>query len=139
VTKFGSKGPNWASLNSPVCTEHVLCPAWSAGQLAALGKTPGPLVKNHRTVRCAPNMSGAPCGQRLFASVNDRHRDQRRRPRQQATGEKGHRTCLVRHQTEGNLCLPNEGATALWPLGAIKEAPRRLYQYTKHSYSTLQL
>jgi hypothetical protein len=45
---------------------------------------------------------------------------------------KGHRTCLVRPQTEGNLRLPNEGATTPWPLRAIKEVSRHLYQYTKH-------
>jgi hypothetical protein len=40
---------------------------------------------------------------------------------------------------EGNLQFPKEGATTPWPLGAIKESPKHLYQYTKHSKSTLQL
>jgi hypothetical protein len=41
------------------------------------------------------------------------------------------------HRTEGNLEFPKEGAMTPWPLGAIKETPMRLYQYTKHSNSTL--
>lgn len=32
---------------------------------------------------------------------------------------------------------PNEGATAPWPLRAIKEAPRHLYQDTKNAKRTL--
>jgi hypothetical protein len=39
----------------------------------------------------------------------------------------------MRPQIEGNMCLPNEGAMDPWHLGTIKEAPRRLYQNTKHS------
>jgi hypothetical protein len=42
-------------------------------------------------------------------------------------------------RTEDNLEFPNEQAMAPWPLGAIKEALGCLYQYTKHSKSTLQL
>jgi hypothetical protein len=34
---------------------------------------------------------------------------------------------------EGNKGLPDGGATAPGPLGAIKEAPRCLYQHNKHS------
>jgi hypothetical protein len=42
-------------------------------------------------------------------------------------------------QIEDNLQFPKEEAMSPWPLGDIKEAPRRLYQKTKNSKSTLQL
>jgi hypothetical protein len=54
--------------------------------------------------------------------------------------------CPVRHRTvrcttaqKANRRLPIGGAMAPWPLGAIKEAPKRLYQTHKHTLSTLQL
>ena len=46
---------------------------------------------------------------------------------------------LVHTQTEGNQSLPNGGATAPWPLRAIKEAPRHLYLLPKHTLITSQL
>jgi hypothetical protein len=40
---------------------------------------------------------------------------------------------------EANMRFPKKGAMTPWPLEAIKDAPRRLNQHTKHSKSTLQL
>jgi hypothetical protein len=96
----------------------------------------GTLAIIHRTIRHAPDMSDGPSSQRLFASVNDRHRDQRQ-PRQDDNGQKGHQTIrcppekegdqsddsvavvdrmpgvsldsLVHPRAEGNSRLPNEG------------------------------
>jgi hypothetical protein len=44
----------------------------------------------------------------------------------------------VRHPTEGKNCLPIRSPTAPSCLGAIKETPRRMEQYTKHSLTNLR-
>jgi hypothetical protein len=41
--------------------------------------------------------------------------------------------CPVRHPTEGKNCLPRLPPTAPSCLGAIKEAPRRMEEISKHS------
>jgi hypothetical protein len=43
--------------------------------------------------------------------------------------------CLVRQATEGKNCLPGMLSTAPSCLGAIKENPRRMEEYTKHPLS----
>jgi hypothetical protein len=45
--------------------------------------------------------------------------------------------CPVRHLTEGKNCLPIGTSTAPSYLGAIKGAPRRMEQNTKHSLNIL--
>jgi hypothetical protein len=45
----------------------------------------------------------------------------------------------VHHSTEGRNCLPSWSPTAPSCLGAIKETPRRMEEYTKHSLSILRL
>jgi hypothetical protein len=45
--------------------------------------------------------------------------------------------CPVRQATEGKNCLPGMLSTAPSCLGAIKGIPRRMEEYTKHSWSTL--
>jgi hypothetical protein len=50
-----------------------------------------------------------------------------------------HRTVRCTTAQKANRGLPIGGATAPWPLGAIKEAPRRLYLISKHTLSTQQL
>jgi hypothetical protein len=47
--------------------------------------------------------------------------------------------CPVCPQTYGNQSLPNGGATTSLALGAIKGAPRRLYQDTKHPLNIFEL
>jgi hypothetical protein len=51
-----------------------------------------------------------------------------------------HRTvrCPVHHSTEGRNCLPSWSPMAPSCLGAIKETPRRMEKYTKHSLSILR-
>ena len=43
--------------------------------------------------------------------------------------------CPVRHATEGKICLSGMLSTAPSCLGAIKGTPRRMEEYTKHSYN----
>jgi hypothetical protein len=120
-------------------------------QLAALGYFSSTLAINHRTVRCAPDMSGMLGGQRLFAHGNSGPHD-RCQPSQHCNGREGHRTCPVCHwtvwcppemeggqlddlvaiktecpvhpRTEGNQRLPNGRWTAPKSLEAIKGPPR---------------
>jgi hypothetical protein len=46
--------------------------------------------------------------------------------------------CPMRPRIEGNQGLPNGTSTAPSSLGAIKETPRRMEHYTKHSLNILQ-
>jgi hypothetical protein len=46
--------------------------------------------------------------------------------------------CPVRHPIEGKNCLPTGVPTAPSYLGAIKETPRRMEHYTKHSLNILR-
>ena len=45
--------------------------------------------------------------------------------------------CPVRQSIEGKICLPGIFSTAPSCLGAIKETPRRMEEYTKHTLSIL--
>jgi hypothetical protein len=49
-----------------------------------------------------------------------------------------YRTCLVRHSTKGKDGLPSWSPTAPSCLGAIKGAPRRMEESSKHSLSILR-
>jgi hypothetical protein len=44
----------------------------------------------------------------------------------------------VRQSTEGKISLPRLLSTAPSCLGAIKGTPRRMEEYTKHSYNILK-
>jgi hypothetical protein len=46
--------------------------------------------------------------------------------------------CPVRHPIEGKNCLLNGTPTAPSLLGVIKETPRRMEHYTKHSLNILR-
>jgi hypothetical protein len=79
--------------------------------------------RGHRTVRCAPDMSGAPTALWLptvgFATEGKKS---------------GTRHCPVRHATEGKNCLPRLLSTAPSCLGAIKGTPRRMEEITQASF-----
>jgi hypothetical protein len=80
--------------------------------------------RGHRTVQYAIEQSAAhPKGRRPITGYDKRCS----------------RGCPVHPRIENNFQFPNKGAMTPWPLGVIKEAPRCLYQDTKHSKSTLQL
>jgi hypothetical protein len=53
------------------------------------------------------------------------------------TGKKSAPDCPVRQSIEGKNCLPGMLSTAPSCLGAIKETPRRMEDYTKHTLSIL--
>jgi hypothetical protein len=72
----------------------------------------------HWTVRCPPEMEGYQSTDAVTIAA---------KPVQCAPN------CPVHSLIEGNLEFPKEGATTLWPLRAIKEAPMCLYQITNHS------
>jgi hypothetical protein len=46
--------------------------------------------------------------------------------------------CPVHHSTKGRNCLPSWSPTATSCLGTIKETPRCMEEYTKHSLSILR-
>jgi hypothetical protein len=78
----------------------------------------------HRTVSGAPT---APWRQRSATPQKERN------PHRTVSG--GAPDCPVRQATEGKNCLPGMLSTAPSCLGAIKETPRRMEEYTKHSLS----
>jgi hypothetical protein len=79
----------------------------------------------HRTV------SGAPTARNLQRSASPmKERD----PHRTVSG--GVPDCPVRQATEGKNCLLEMLSTAPSCLGAIKETPRRMEEYTKHSLSS---
>jgi hypothetical protein len=78
----------------------------------------------HRTVSDAPTASKR---QRLASPNKERN------PHRTVSG--GALDCPVRQATEGKNCLPGMHSTTPSCLGAIKETPRRMEKYTKHSLS----
>jgi hypothetical protein len=78
----------------------------------------------HRTV------SGAPTTLHLQRSASPNKETNLHR-----TVSGGAPDCLLRQATEGKICLPGLLSTAPSCLGAIKGAPRRMEENTKHSLS----
>jgi hypothetical protein len=127
------------------------------------GKEKGTAAKNHRTVRWANSARGqrsavqsagdawpAPTVGWAYRTVRwanwtqDPTVDCVRLGRKSSTGHVLFMSgdapdCLVHHSTEGKICLPSWSPTAPSCLGDIKETPRRMEQYTKHSLSILRL
>jgi hypothetical protein len=113
----------------------------------------GSLAKIYQTVCCVPDISGGPDDQRSTTrstSATSAHQQSR----------KGHRTvqCLPEKESDQSTDLVTVAYQSVrctyrqkaifsfqrkkqspWLLGAIKEAHMRLYPYTKHFKSTLQL
>jgi hypothetical protein len=77
-------------------------------------------------VSCAPT---APNRQRSAAPEQERNLHR--------TVSGGAPDCLVHQSTEGKICLPGLLSTAPSCLGAIKGAPRRMKENTKHTLSIL--
>jgi hypothetical protein len=84
----------------------------------------GGLSGVHRTV------SGAPTALRLQWSASPNKEGYLHR-----TVSGGAPDCPVRQSTEGKICLPRLLSTAPSCLGAIKGTPRRMEEYSKHSYN----
>jgi hypothetical protein len=92
----------------------------TVGRAICAGHVAEPTVgRGHRTVRCAPDMSGAPAAPDLQRSA--------------APFKEGNRApdCPVHPTTEGKISLPDLLSTAPSCLGAIKETPRRMEEDTK--------
>ena len=113
------------SPDCPVCTGLSGEP--TVGRAICAGHVAGPTARRgHRSVRCAPDMSGAPTALSLPTV------DCAIYGRKSGTGH-----CPVRQSTEGKISLPRLLSTAPSCLGAIKGTPRRMEDRTKHSLSTL--
>jgi hypothetical protein len=108
----------------------------TVGRVICAGHVAEPTARRrHRTVRCAPEMSGVhrtcPVRQRLSGCQ-----------RSTAPFLEGNRApdnvrcapdCPVRQATEGKICLPGLLSTAPSCLGAIKGTPRRMEENIKYS------
>jgi hypothetical protein len=83
--------------------------------------------RGHRTVRCAPDANGSQiCNGRLRCLWNEiGHR----------TVSGVHRTVRCTRRQKAGLAFPDLFSTAPSCLGAIKGTPRRMEEYTKHSYN----
>jgi hypothetical protein len=92
------------------------------------------VTRLHQAVRCATGLSSVPWDQRL-AMVGFT-----KQGRESHTFHcpVGHRTVRCVHGQKAIRAFLMEEQRLLWPLGAIKEAPRRLYQYTKLPLNILQ-
>jgi hypothetical protein len=118
----------WCASDCPVSQRR---PRQRSAAQSAGDAWPEPTVSwSHRTVRCAKRTEGATVG---FT----------RKGRRSGTGHglfmsDGAPDCPMRHPTEGKNCLPNGTPTAPSCLGAIKETPRRMEHYTKHSLNILR-
>jgi hypothetical protein len=111
--------------NSPDCPVSQRSAGPMVGRAICAGHVAEPTAsRRHRTVRCAPDMSGVPTAPRpptvSFAIEG----------KKSGTGQ-----CPVRQVTEGKNCLPGLLSTAPSCLGAIKGIPRRMEENTKHPLS----
>jgi hypothetical protein len=129
---------DYISPDCPVCTGLSGEP--TVGRVICAGHVAEPTARRgHRTVRCAPDMSGVhrtcPVRQRLSvcqrsaATVKERNRA--------PDSVRCAPDCPVRQMTEGKNCLPRLLSTAPSCLGAINGTPRRMEETTKHPLSTI--
>jgi hypothetical protein len=115
--------------NSPDCPVSQRSAGPTVGRAIYAEHVAEPTARRgHRTVRCAPDMSGAPIAHWLptvgFA-VEGKKSGTGHCP--VCTGQ-----CPVRQTTEGKICLPGLLSTTPSCLGAIKGTPRRMEEKTKH-------
>jgi hypothetical protein len=140
--------------------DSVWCARLADGEPAALGKTRRRTTIIHRTVRWSTGLSGEPS----VASANGRLRNPRAThgPQQRSVGHtglsgvptspedqrsdapdmEGDRApdiASARYATEDKFGLPSWPPTAPSCLGAIKETPRHMEEYTKPSRNILRL
>jgi hypothetical protein len=117
--------------NSPDCPVSQRSAGPTVGRAICAGHVAEPTARRrHRTVRCAPDMSGAPTAPRMPTV------DCAVYGKKSGTGHvRCAPDCLVRQSTEGKISLPRLLSTAPSCLGAIKGTPRRMEEYTKHSYN----
>jgi hypothetical protein len=117
--------------NSPDCPVSQRSAGPTVDRAICAGHVAEPTVeRGHRTVRCAPDMSGAPTALRL-PTVDYAIYGKKSGTRHVWCAP----DCPVRQSTEGKISLPRLLSTAPSCLGAIKGTPRRMEEYTKHSYN----
>jgi hypothetical protein len=115
---------DYNSPDCPVCTGLSGEP--TVGRAICTGHVAEPTARRrHRTVRCVhQRLSG--CQRSTAPSLEGN-----RAPDSVRCAP----DCLVRQSTEGKISLPRMLSTAPGCLGAIKGTPRRMEEYTKHSYN----
>jgi hypothetical protein len=117
--------------NSPDCPVSQQSAGPTVDRAIRAGHVAGPTARRgHRSVRCAPDMSGAPMALRLptvDCAIYGRKSGTGQCP--VCTGLSG--APVDRRQDQ----LPRLLSTAPSCLGAIKGTPRRMEEYTKHSYN----
>jgi hypothetical protein len=116
---------------APDCLVSQRSAGPTVGRAICAGHVAEPTARRgHRTVRCAPDMSGAPTALRLPTV------DCATYGKKSGTGHvRCAPDCLVRQSTEGKISLPRLLSMAPSYLGAIKGTPRRMEEHTKHSYN----
>ena len=117
---------------APDCPVSQRSAGPTVGRAICAGHVAEPTVgRGHRTVRCAPDCpvrQRLPDPQRSAAPFKERNRA--------PDSVRCAPDCPVRQTTEGKNCLPRLLSTAPSCLGAIKGTPRRMEEYTKHSYNS---
>jgi hypothetical protein len=117
------------SPDCPVCTGLSGEP--TVGRTICTGHVAEPTARRgHRTVRCAPDMSGAPTALRL-PTVDCAVYGKKSGTRHVRCAP----DCPVHQSTEGKISLPRLLSTAPSCLGAIKGTRRRMEENTNHSYN----
>jgi hypothetical protein len=117
---------------APDCQVSQRSSAPTVGRAIRARHVGAPTVgRGHQTVRCAN------C--RKSAMVGCAIKGRRSRTGQLQGLSGGAPDCLVRHPTEGKICLPKLPPTAPSCLGAIKGTPRRMEESPKHTLSILSL
>jgi hypothetical protein len=111
---------------APNCPVSQRSAGPTVGRAICAGHVAEPTARRwHWTVRCAPDMSGAPTALRLPTV------DCAIYGKKSGTGHvRCAPDCPVRQATEGKINLPGLLPTALRPLVPIKGTPRRLKQKT---------
>jgi hypothetical protein len=111
------------SPDCPVCTELSGEP--TVGRAIGAGHVAEPTARRgHRTCPVRQRLSGC---QRSAAPFKERNRA--------PDSVRCAPDCPVRQSIEGKISLPRLLSTAPSCLGAIKGTPRRMEEYTKHSYN----
>jgi hypothetical protein len=120
---------DYNSPDYPVCTGLSGEP--TVGRAICAGHVAKPTARRrHRTVRCVPDMSGAPTA--LWLPTVDCTIYGKKSGTEHVRCAPD---CPVRQSTEGKISLPRLLSTAPSCLEAIKGTPRRMEEYTKHSYN----
>jgi hypothetical protein len=110
------------------CAIHERCVARSNGRL---------VTPEYRTVRCAPD-SVRCANQPRGATVGCARYGRRSRTGHEQWLSGGAPDCSVHHSTEDRNCLPSWSPTTPSFLGAIKETPSRMEEFTKLTRNILR-